>query len=212
MLGDSLVAGVGDTKNGNQGGYVARAAAKLPDVDVRNLGVPGLTARALLRRIDRMFSRGSYQNMLDGVTGADIVVLDLGRNDRWDFRPARATFRHLSRIRKAIEHGIAERGGFPPLVVISVLMLPNRGSQAPWISELNAYILKSSRLNRPADLRFDRASKTLLSQDNIHPTSRGYNKLSSIFVRYLTRKTPSRVRRLQPDSDGDGIPDIFDLD
>jgi hypothetical protein len=49
VLGDSLVYGIGDTDNGNKGGYVARAARKFPKATFVNQGLGG---RRVTRTID----------------------------------------------------------------------------------------------------------------------------------------------------------------
>src|SRR5690606_39037339 len=102
------------------------------------------------------------------------VVLDLGRNDRWLFGPPIETFRNLKRAVTQIKKYTKDSAGLSPLIVTAVMMLPNRGSQGPWVKELNGYILRSNTLQDPSDLRFDLVSKRLLSKDQIHPTPQGY--------------------------------------
>ena len=89
-------------------------------------------------------------------------------------------------------------------------MYPNRGSQAPWVKELDALIVKSSTQSSPADLRFDAVSKKLLSGDQIHPTSKGYAAMAEVFTKYLKTVFPKHVAARRPDVDGDGLYDEFE--
>jgi lysophospholipase L1-like esterase len=73
------------------------------------------------------------------------------------------------------------------------LLLPNRGSQGPWVKELNEIILESHTTAHPADLRFDQVSKRLLSPDSIHPTSKGYAAISKVFISYLKHEYPEHA-------------------
>lgn len=201
ILGDSLGYGIGDTKNNNQGGYVLRASNRLPEVQFNNFSVAGLRARTLVKRVRDTFNKGSQPDLLAALRTSDIVILDIGRNDRWLFGEPIATYRNLKRIRATIEEEVTSLEGEPPLVVTAVLMLPNRGSQGPWVSELNEIIRKGHRLSAPANLRFDQVSKRLLSKDQIHPTPQGYGALAKKLVRYLTVTLPPIMQQLRPDTD-----------
>lgn len=193
VLGDSFGKGIGDDRNDNQGGYVLRASKKLPDVEFFNASVPGLTTFQMLGLIKEQFVVGN------DVVNSDIVVLDVGRNDRWLFGVPLASYRNLKRAGTLIKKKATQVNPLlasPPIVVTAALMLPNRGSQGPWVKELNQIILRNSAaLNNPADLRFDTASKRLLQNDQLHPTSAGYNQLSKILIKYLTKGLPKGIKR-----------------
>lgn len=196
VLGDSFVTGIGDVRNSNKGGYVKRVAAKLRTIEFKAFGRPGREARQLLPIIKSTFASAADTDLLGALERADYVILDLGRNDRWYFESAAKTATHLKRIRRAITAGVAARTGTPPLVITAVLMLPNRGSQGPWVSELNELILRSDSVAAPADLRFDLVSKRLLGTDQLHPTSVGYDALAKTLVNYLTKILPGRLASL----------------
>lgn len=211
VIGDSLVYGTGDTKNNGKGGYVFRASKKLPNIEIENLGIPGLHSSTLASIIAKAFKDEDYENFKTSLLKADYVVFDLGRNDRWDFGEPAATLARLKSIRSSIRKKVAGAGKTPPLVVIAVLMLPNRGSQGPWVKMLDKLILDSDSNNNPANLRFDLVSKRLLSSDQIHPTSKGYDALSRQFTKYLTNILPSRALLQRKDEDDDGIFDTFEI-
>jgi hypothetical protein len=89
-------------------------------------------------------------------------------------------------------------------------MSPNRGSQSPWVKELDGLILKSHQVEFPADLRFDLVSKRLLQPDNIHPTSKGYVAMAKVFIAYLLNEYAEYVSLLREDQDSDGLYDMFE--
>jgi len=210
VMGDSIAYGFGDTKNNNRGGYVLRAAKLLPELDFVNLAVLGLRTRELLLQIDNAFKNDKPESTKEALLDADIVILDVGRNDRWLFGTPEATYRNLKRATSNIKKYTDKIQGYSPLVVTAVMLLPNRGSQGPWMKALNSIILKSSSIKSPSDLRFDLVSKRLLNKDQLHPSPAGYSSLAKTLVTYLKKKLPARMRSLRPDTDQDGVPDILE--
>jgi lysophospholipase L1-like esterase len=189
VLSDSLGAGVGDEEYGSSGptggGYITRAALLLPEVNFINLSVAGMSARKRLTQTSKALSPDGSGALRNGLLAADLVIIDLGRNDRWDFKPAKSTARNLQRLAQVINEQSVVLRAVSPQVVTTVLMIPNRGAQAPWVQELNVLIRKSNSPTSPADLRFDRVDKRLLNEDQIHPTAEGYRAMAKVLVRYL---------------------------
>lgn len=76
-LGDSLAVGVG-AASPSQGGYVARVAASLPDMTLRNLAVSGETSASFI-------AGGQLGMAVDAIESSDppvsLVTLDIGGND-----------------------------------------------------------------------------------------------------------------------------------
>jgi lysophospholipase L1-like esterase len=211
VLGDSIVSGTGDTSNNNKGGYVLRTQRRFPGATISNLGVAGQRTQELILSINRAFEGRGDSSLAEALTKADMVVLDLGRNDRWLFGEPAATFRNLKRAATLIKRNVAKLVDYPPLVVTAVMMFPNRGSQGPWMKDLNAIILKSHTTANPANLRFDLVSKRLLSEDQIHPTPAGYQAIALVFQKYLTKEYPKFVAKLRADTDKDGLFDIYEM-
>jgi lysophospholipase L1-like esterase len=209
VMGDSLAYGFGDTANQNRGGYVLRAAKALPKVIFHNHGEQGLISAELIESIDKAFS-GSDEKLRDDLVASDIVVFDIGRNDRWLDIPPRSTLKALKLARTKIQNEVGARTGFSPLVVFAVLMLPNRSAQGPWVKQFDELVLKGSSPKHPADLRFDLVSKRLLSSDQIHPTPAGYKALAQVFVKYITKTLTARVKQIYPDGDSDGLSNILE--
>jgi lysophospholipase L1-like esterase len=210
VLGDSLVAGIGDSVHNNKGGYVIRAAERFPDATFHNLGEGGATVTDLIFDLERGFSGRGHRRLVTAVTTADLIVVDVGRNDQWRFKTPLATRRNLKRVHDIIQSNVKNLTGHKALVVTALLMIPKRLRQAPWIGELNGLLRSSNGTYAPTDLRFDTVPKRYLSEDRIHPTSRGYEKLASVFISYLRLKFPSHVRNIRPDRDRDGLYDEFE--
>jgi len=210
FIGDSFVFGFGDTVNNNKGGYISRLKKMLPKVTVGSYGVQGLRAVQLLPIVlDTFKVENPYPQFRQSLNEADAIILDLGRNDRWLMGEPSETYRILDRITKLIAKGVKTDTGFEPLVVKSVLMLPNRGSQGPWVKLLNEIILAKTSKRFPADLRFDLVSKRLIGFDQIHPTSLGYAAIARAFKTYIPDLTKHFQAR-RPDTDGDGISDLME--
>lgn len=208
VAGDSFVVGTGDAKNGNEGGYVLRVSKSLRKypASVLNLGVKGLHSGVFLRALTKARRDIERSKILKPMIESDVVILDLGRNDRWDFGEPLATMRNLKRIASLVRR----LGNPAPLVVTANLMLPNRGSQGGWVKDLNSLILAGHTPETPSDLRFDLVSKRLLSFDQLHPSSEGYAALAKTLLAYLKTKVPDYAEEFRPDSDGDGIYDFFE--
>jgi len=197
VLGDSLVYGFGDTKNNNKGGYVLRAQEKFPEATLVNQGVLGLRTQQMLSKIRKAFDNYQTDPLAQSLLTADLVVLDVGRNDRWLMGEPSAALRNIKRARELITSQAKMLGYSAPLVVTAVLMYPNRGAQGPWVKELDELIIKSGSDEYPADLRFDRVSKRLLSTDAIHPTSKGYAAISTVLINYLLTDYKQHAARLR---------------
>ena len=210
FIGDSFVYGYGDTVNDNKGGYVLRLESELPDVTVKSYGIQGLRALTLVSTVNKTFTKSNpYPLFRKNLEEADVIILDIGRNDRWYRGLASTTYRNLDRITKTIASNILELTGYEPLVIKSNLMIPNRGTQAPWVEGLNHLILTKSTDRFPGDIRFDLISKKLISSDNIHPTSAGYSAIAKAFKAYFP-KLKKHFQMNRPDTDRDGISDIFE--
>lgn len=210
MLGDSLVAGVGDKRV--EGGYVSRAQAQITEAQFHNYGVPGETALQLVRKLQKAFAGRGRSALARELKKADVVFIDTGRNDHWLHGSPLATYRNLKRARVTIEDSVRASTSHKPLVVTAVLMHPNRRFQEPWVSDLDDLLLRSNSTSAPANLRFDRISKSLLSSDNIHPTGVGYSKMAQVLVSYLLEILPRYIRALRPDRDADGLYDEYEAE
>ena len=197
VIGDSFVSGTGDTKYRGRGGYVLRTQRRLRKAAIQNLGTPGLQTPDLLEELRSSLRGRAPSKYRQVIRTADIVILDLGRNDRWLYGKASDTAKNLQAAAALIRADARKRKRIEPIVVIAPNMLPNRGSQGPWVALLNKFILRTHSSKYPADLRFDLVSKRLIGKDQIHPTSLGYDELAKVFQRYLQRTLPPRMKARQ---------------
>jgi len=211
ILGDSVVYGVGDTVNGGKGGYVLRMAKKFPGATFDNLGTPGEEARRAIGIIEGSFNGTGDSTFAESLTKADIVILDIGRNDWWKFKPASATWRNLKRLREVILTSVNKVTGHKPLVVTAQIMGANRTGQGTWVTELNTFIAANSKPTTPGDLKFNSVSKKLLL-DRVHPSPTGYDRIAKILQEYLTSKARKYVSIIRPDVDADGLYDEYEVE
>ncbi len=211
VVGDSVVYGVGDVRNGGRGGYVLRIAKKFPEASFENRGAPGEEARRILGVIRNAFSGVGDSSFATSLTQADIIILDIGRNDWWKFRPAIATWLNLKRARELIQARVKSVTGHKPLVVTAQMMGANRTGQGTWVAELNRYIASNNKSTAPTDLRFSTVSKKLLI-DRVHPSPRGYTAIAKILSVYLVRTLPKHVTVFRQDRDRDGLYDEYETE
>jgi len=211
VVGDSVVHGVGDVRNGGKGGYVLRIAKKFPEATFENRGTPGEEARRVIGIIEDAFSGVGDAPFASSLSVADIVILDIGRNDWWKFRPALATWRNLKRVRELIQSEVNTVTGHKPLVVTAQIMGANRTGQGAWVTELNKYIAANNTSMTPTDLRFNAVSKKLLI-DRVHPSSLGYDAITRVLYAYLTNTLPKHVTVFRKDGDDDGLYDEYEAE
>jgi hypothetical protein len=209
VLGDSVVFGVGDTVNGGRGGYVRRIARKFPGVWFDNLGSPGEEARRLITVLEDAFAGTGDADIATALTRADIVILDIGRNDWWNFGPPLATWRNLKRVREVIQTKVAVVTGHYPMVVTAQLMGANRTGQGAWVAELVRIIAANNKSTAPTDLKFNAVGKKFLA-DRVHPTSLGYEQLTKVLTLYLRVTLPKHVAIFRRDADKDGLYDEYE--
>lgn len=209
VIGDSVVFGIGDTVNGGRGGYVRRIARKFPGVWFDNLGNPGEEAKRLITVVEDAFAGTGDADMANALTRADIVILDIGRNDWWKFGPPLATWRDLKRVRELIQVKVDGVTGHRPMVVIAQLMGANRTGQGAWVAELVKIIAANNKSTAPTDLRFNSVSKKFLA-DRVHPSSLGYDQLTKVLTLYLKVTLPKHIAIFRRDADKDGLYDEYE--
>lgn len=197
VLGDSIVAGVGDERFGNAGGgYVKRTGALLSGVVMTGVGTPGQDSSQLYQIVKSTLSGGAMRPRLrQTLLDADIIVLDIGRNDWWrvarrEKPPVADSYARLRRLQRHLRDELTARTGRTPLVLLSRLLLPNRTGQGAWVGRLNARIAAGSSRYLPANLRFDLISKWLYNKDQLHPTAVGYDEIADYFRAFLTTSVP----------------------
>lgn len=194
VTGDSFVKGVGDSVNGNKGGYVLRLAERLSKATVTNLGVIGATSGSLYSSF-RTLLRKTIQGKTKRLTrDADIIIIDVGRNDYWSEVPAGLTVRNIVRLVKHLRRKVQEDTGVIPFVVIAYLAHTARLYQEPFIEEVNHAFTLVNQIRYPVKIHFDYLDTDQLSSDGLHPSSEGYDRLASILNYYVTIQLQREMR------------------
>jgi lysophospholipase L1-like esterase len=209
--GDSIVAGVGDELHGGRGGYMERLESLFPSSEIRNLGYPGITTPQLLRFYKRLFKSRPESAEALAVGTADILIIDVGRNDYFNRNSSTLTVTTIRRLVSFLATETKKRFGLSPLIVTTILTPSTREFDKGFIEQVNMVALKTrSKRYLPAYLRFDLMSPTLLSEDGLHPSSAGFDVLGSLAEEYIRDDAQRRASALRRDRDSDGIFDLFE--
>lgn len=209
FTGDSIVKGVGDELNNNVGGYVKRIKGEFTDSRFFNLGVPGITTDRLLADFKQNVVGGLRAKTIRATRNIDFIVIDVGRNDFFQDRPASITVRNIRRLVKFLRRTLGDSSS-RPLIVVSTLLPTNRDFQAPFIEEVNDLLRRQKGANLPVFLDFNRLPKRFLSADGLHPSSEGYDRMTNILSKYLRNRLQRKSLENRPDLDEDGIFDRFE--
>ena len=210
FTGDSIVAGVGDIKSETGGGYVERITTDLPDASVQNLGVPGITSGQLFRAFKKNLAKTPPGPTRLKSEDADYYIVDVGRNDYWSKTPPAMTVRNIKRLIKLLKTELIAVDGSGPLFAVATLLPTRRGFQRPFIDAVNSELLKLRGSSLPTYVQFNAIDVALISSDGLHPTSAGYDAMAPIVLKYIKRNAQSQARKLRPDTDNDGVYDLFE--
>jgi lysophospholipase L1-like esterase len=209
--GDSIVYGIGDELHENQGGYMQRLGTLFPSSVVHNLGYPGITTAQILRFYKRLFRKRPESAEALNVGTADILIIDVGRNDYFNRNSSGLTVATIKRLVAFLEAETKKRFGTSPLIVTTILIPSAREFDQGFIEQVNMIALKTrSKKHLPAYLRFDLMSPTLLSEDGLHPSSAGFDLLGKLAEEYILDDAQRRASALRRDRDRDGIYDLFE--
>lgn len=201
MVGDSVVAGIGDSRNHNKGGYVLRLQKDLPQAQITSIGLPGYSSARLHVYLTKYLNRPGSNHVKRVLKDADFVLLDAGRNDYWSREPPSFTARNIVRCQKLIEARIGTSTGTPPFVALATLLPTRRVYQRLFIAQVNdAFELLSPNLYH-VDVRFNRLNPSLISFDGIHPSSKGYSYMEKMLARYIRGDLQKKMAKIRkPDS------------
>jgi lysophospholipase L1-like esterase len=209
--GDSIVFGIGDELHENRGGYLQRLGQLFPTSEIHSLGYPGITTAQLLRFYKRLFNKRPESQEALHIGNADILIIDVGRNDYFNRNSSALTVTTIKRLVSFLTSETKRRFGASPLIVTTILIPSAREFDNGFIEQVNMVALKTrSRKYLPAYLRFDLMSPTLLSEDGLHPSSAGFDLLGKLAEEYIRDDAQQRSSTLRRDRDVDGIFDIFE--
>lgn len=178
ITGDSVVYGTGDKELGNRGGYPTRIRKSLPKgTKTVNLGIYSIRTLQLLGR----FQSGIYDKALKN---ADLLIIDLGRNDCLDGVPPKKTVRNLKRIVKYARNRESLNDQKPPFVLVGTqIPCPQRRTCVGRINE--SVIAAGKKGGLPIILRFDKYPDSVISSDRIHPNSSGYQVIAKKVSKFI---------------------------
>lgn len=211
FVGDSIVTGVGDENRNNRGGYVVRLRQRFPFAKFTNDGVPGVTTGRLIRYLKTEFKQKRRSRYYRRAFGADVVIVDVGRNDYWEHNASPAiTARNIRRIAKILKRKRMRKHGVAPYVIVASLLPTNRGFQAGFIDATNNYLNGYNSPAMPLELDFYSMPRSLLAGDGLHPTSAGYGWLSDLIEGHVFGPLQATLANHRPDVDSDGVYDVFE--
>lgn len=200
VTGDSIVRGVGDTRNGNRGGYVARLREIFPDARITNAGYSGIRTDELLRKITRAFAQ--QQPLARKFKNADHIIIDVGRNDFQTHGNPSLAARNVKRLNKLL------RARTDALITVATMLPTTRSNQQPFVLALNSRLLQQRSSRFAVELRFDRVAASLIDSGGIHPTSEGFDDMGERAFDYLLMRGNERAQtRADADADVDGLSD-----
>lgn len=211
ITGDSIVKGIGDEANDNEGGYVLRLQQRFSDGTFYNIGIAGTTTQQLFRDFKKNLNKVGEGETKTKTERVDLVIIHAGVNDYWLRKPAGFTVRNLKRIVKFLRKKLGEINGYEPLVGVAKISETNRGFQQPFVNEVNELLVRQRSSKLPVYLNLDRINpERHISFDNIHPNSKGYKKLSKLAGRFIRKKARKLALARVVDTDVDGIYDDFE--
>lgn len=209
-LGDSFVSGRGDLERPSNPGYIGRLSLRFPEVKVKKFGFPGITAQKLLAEVKQEFEKRPKKKFAKALGEADILILDVGRNNFYDFDSPAFTVAVLKRFSLYLKTKTKQLFKSSPLLVVSFIAPTPRRFQEPWVEETNALLLQFRSEDFPVYLRSDLLDVTTISVDGIHPAATGHQMLSDLAAEYIKEEAPKRQKLFRTDLDQDGIYDQFE--
>ena len=213
VTGDSVVFGVGDELQNGKGGYVSRLKNFFPKSRFIKLGYPGITTSRLYgfyRDAFRTKSQKGSKLLLGQLAMADILIIDVGRNDYFNRNDPSITVNTIKAMATFFTQRLKKENGVAPLIAIATLLPSNRIFDVEFLNEINTMELASRSEKFPAYIRFDLIDHELLSEDGLHPSSAGYSDMAEVAAEYIADGAQVRSIALRKDNDDDGIYDIFE--
>jgi lysophospholipase L1-like esterase len=210
ITGDSIVRGIGDEVNDNEGGYVLRLQDYFPEITIENIGVPGYTSLKLYKAFRKRLLDEEDNITKRKTFGADIFIVDIGRNDYWQKESPRKTVQYIQKLIRFITREDRKKSGSTPLFFVATLIPTARKFQEPFVVTLNKLLLESSSIKFPVTPIFNRLSTKLLSDDGLHPNSAGYDKIAKVVAKFIILPVQRIMKLLRPDSNDNGVYDEFE--
>lgn len=111
FVGDSYVAGVGDSISSSLSGYAYRCQRSFRNrrIQVIKVGIPGYTVEKLYQDVMEINARGILaRSNFRGLIGSDYVIFDIGRNDFWSEPRHGVIYSKLQRAKAALRSAMVK--------------------------------------------------------------------------------------------------------
>ncbi len=220
VVGDSIVKGVdGDSLDpfyDGDGGYVARLEAQT-GYTFSNIGIRGIRSDQLLRDFKRNINKKLTSKLLKD---ADIVIIDVGRNDFWNSPLEQITLptvRNIKRIVSFLKKVYQKRDSkVVPYFMVATLIPTTRTNIHEldlqlFVDDLNQNLRRFKSRGLPVELFFDEEFDiNILGADLLHPSSTGYQEIADFLETDLRGRVNKILKSKRKDLDRDKIYDIFE--
>jgi len=208
VTGDSIVRGVVDDLGLD--GYVGRLGANLPNAEVLNIGVKGITSRHILQAFKSNLRPRKNGTTFNKSRATDIFIIAVGVNDYWAGTPPEKTVTNIRRLVKFLRARIRALSGAAPYIAIATLAPNGRVFQRPFVAAVNSLLLKLNSPTFPVQVRFDALPEKILSEDLLHPNGLGYDLMTTVAETFIRGTAQREAVKLRPDEDHDGVFDLFE--
>jgi lysophospholipase L1-like esterase len=212
VLGDSFVAGRGDTGTGTQKGYVTRLEAlpEFQNTKVTAVGLSGYSSFEILIEVQRSLGLSNPNRLKKNLSDLDLLILDLGRNDFFvNITPA-ATVKNIRALVKVVNQRLGHGARLAPLIAIAKLPSTSplsRPMQRKFISIVDSLLDRGKSAQLPVRVPFQTLPPSKLSSDGLHPNPSGHAALADIAAAYILGDAQVESLSKRPDSDADGVYD-----
>lgn len=194
VIGDSLVYGLGDNE---KGGWVNRIRLKLENIndiyyDVYNLGIPDDSSLDILKRFEKEICDRYYQGRL-------IVVYQFGANDSSQTKTEYDTF--IQRLVAIFQKTKLYTNDIVFINIPKAIDI-NAEGRLGVIAEvrndkINMYNMFAKQVCLEENIEYININKIIhledLSEDGIHPNSKGYEKICNIVCDYIKEVVNEKV-------------------
>jgi lysophospholipase L1-like esterase len=212
VLGDSFVAGKGDTGQGSQKGYVARIEA-LPafqKAKISAIGLSGYSSFEILIEVQRSLGLSNPNRLKKNLSNTDLLIIDFGRNDFFVKITPAQTVKNLRSVVKVVNQRLGHGAQLAPLIAIAKLPSTSplsRPMQRKFISTVDSLLDRGRSAQLPVRVPFETLPSSKLSSDGLHPNPAGYMELADIAANYILGEAQVESLEKRPDADNDGVYD-----
>lgn len=211
VIGDSVVRGIKDIRNKNNGGYVKRLQKKFPTSTFANFGFAGYSTERIYSTIKEILGKSGDPTLQAALGNSDLIIIDEGRNDYFEGFTPGMSVRNMKRLVSLLNQRLSrDRKSSGPLIEIATLIPTNRGYQRTFIETINEMLIKLQSEAIPVGFYFNSLPNTILSSDGLHPDSTGYSVIARFAANVIATDIQTISLSKRPDDDGDGIYDKFE--